>query len=172
MAVGVTFYFTIVSVSGVCVRPLQDVFLMLTTIKRSALVMYSAQQMFHLVNDVASYPQYMANCVGAEVLEQSDSSMVARLDLKKGVIGHSFTTCNTLYEPERIVMSLEQGAFKRLSGEWNFMALTESACKVMLDLEFEFNSLSVGVASSSLFTSVANNLVDALAQRAEEVYGR
>lgn len=67
---------------------------MLTTIKRSALVMYSAQQMFDLVNDVASYPQYMANCVGAEVLEQSDDAMIARLDLKKGGIRYSFTTRN------------------------------------------------------------------------------
>ncbi|MDX2350565.1 MAG: type II toxin-antitoxin system RatA family toxin [Porticoccus sp.] len=145
---------------------------MLTTIKRSALVMYSVQQMFDLVNDVASYPLYMDNCVGAEILEQNEHSMVARLDLKKGGIGHSFTTCNTLKEPERIDMNLQQGPFKRLSGGWSFMALTDSACKVMLDLEFEFNSLSVGIASSSLFTSVANNLVDALAQRAQEVYGR
>ncbi|MCL4120019.1 UNVERIFIED_CONTAM: hypothetical protein GTU68_061571 [Idotea baltica] len=149
---------------------------MLTTIKRSALVMYSAQQMFDLVNDVASYPQYMANCVGAEVLEQSQNAqgqgaMIARLDLKKGGIRYSFTTRNTLIQPERISMSLEQGAFKRFSGEWSFKALTESACKVMLDLEFEFNSLSVGIASSGLFTSVANNLVDALSQRAKEVYG-
>jgi ribosome-associated toxin RatA of RatAB toxin-antitoxin module len=144
---------------------------MLTTIKRSALVMYSAQQMFDLVNDVASYPQYMANCVGAEVLEQSDDVMIARLDLKKGGIRYSFTTRNTLIQPDRISMSLEQGAFKRFSGEWSFKALTESACKVMLDLEFEFNSLSVGIASSGLFTSVANNLVDALSQRAKEVYG-
>ena len=68
-------------------------------------------------------------------------------------------------------MDLQRGPFKRLSGEWSFKALTASACKVMLDLEFEFNSLSVGIASSSLFTSVANNLVDALAQRAQEVYG-
>lgn len=144
---------------------------MLTTIKRSALVMYSVQQMFDLVNDVASYPLYMKNCVSAEILEQNEHSMVARLDLKKGGIGHSFTTCNTLKEPERIDMSLQQGPFKRLSGGWSFMALTDSACKVMLDLEFEFNSLSVSIASSSLFTSVANNLVDALAQRAQEVYG-
>ena len=145
---------------------------MLTTIKRSALVMYSAQQMFDLVNDVASYPQYMENCVGAEILEQSDDVMVARLDLKKGGINHSFTTCNKLYEPERISMTLEQGPFSQLSGEWTFQALTESACKVMLDLEFEFNNLAVGIASSSLFTSVANNLVDALSQRAQEVYGQ
>lgn len=145
---------------------------MLTTIKRSALVMYSDQQMFDLVNDVASYPLYMDDCVGAEILTQSDRAMTARLDLKKGGISHSFTTCNTLYEPKRISMSLEQGPFKKLSGEWSFQALTESACKVMLDLEFEFSSLSLGIASSSLFTSVANNLVDTLAQRAQEVYGQ
>jgi ribosome-associated toxin RatA of RatAB toxin-antitoxin module len=144
---------------------------MLTTIKRSALVMYSVQQMFDLVNDVASYPLYMENCVGAEVLEQSNDSMVARLDLKKGLISYSFTTCNTLYEPERISMSLQQGPFRQLSGVWSFKVLTDTACKVMLDLEFEFNSLSVGIASSGLFTSVANNLVDALSLRAKEVYG-
>lgn len=164
---------------------------MLTTIKRSALVTFSAQQMFDLVNDVASYPEYMDNCVGAEVLEQSEvcqsedsqnlcpqnkgsqdkSTMVARLDLKKGGISYSFTTCNTLMPPDSISMSLQQGPFKRLSGVWSFKALTDSACKVMLDLEFEFNSLSVGIASSGLFTSVANNLVDALSKRAQEVYG-
>jgi ribosome-associated toxin RatA of RatAB toxin-antitoxin module len=145
---------------------------MLTTIKRSALVMYSAQQMFDLVNDVASYPQYMEHCVNTEILEQSDDLMIARLDLKKGGINHSFTTSNQLYKPDRISMSLQQGPFSQLSGEWSFKALTETACKVMLDLEFEFNNLAVGVASSSLFTSVANNLVDALSQRAQEVYGQ
>lgn len=150
---------------------------MLTTIKRSALVTFSAQQMFDLVNDVASYPEYMDNCVGAEVLEQTQDedtcqgTIVARLDLKKGGISYSFTTCNTLMPPDSISMSLQQGPFKRLSGVWSFKALTDSACKVMLDLEFEFNSLSVGIASSGLFTSVANNLVDALSKRAQEVYG-
>jgi len=145
---------------------------MLTTIKRSALVMFSAEQMFDLVNDVASYPLYMEGCVGAHILEESDRSMTARLDLKKGGVTQSFTTRNTLYRPDRIELQLQEGPFKKLSGLWTFKALTDSACKVMLDLEFEFNSLSVGLASGSLFSSVANNLVDALSRRAQEVYGR
>ena len=145
---------------------------MLTTIKRSALVMFSAEQMFDLVNDVASYPLYMEGCVGAHILEESDRSMTARLDLKKRGVTQSFTTRNTLYRPERIELQLQEGPFKKLSGLWTFKALTDSACKVMLDLEFEFNSLSVGLASGSLFSSVANNLVDALSRRAQEVYGR
>lgn len=145
---------------------------MLTTIKRSALVMYSVEQMFDLVNDVASYPLYMEGCVGAVVLEESEDTMIARLDLKKGGVGQSFTTCNTLLRPERIGLRLHDGPFKKLSGEWSFKPLTESACKVMLDLEFEFNSLSVGLASGGLFASVANNLVDSLSRRAKEVYGQ
>ena len=34
-------------------------------INRSALVMFSAEQMYHLVNDVASYPQFLPGCVGS-----------------------------------------------------------------------------------------------------------
>ena len=49
--------------------------------------------------------------------------------------------------------------------------LDKNSCKVSLDLEFEFSSFSVGLVSNQLFTSVANNLVDALSTRAKEIYG-
>ena len=52
-------------------------------VQRSALVMYSDQAMFDLVNDVANYPAFMDGCQSAEVFEHSDKAMVARLDLKK-----------------------------------------------------------------------------------------
>ena len=97
--------------------------------------------------------------------------MVAKLDLKKGFLRQSFTTRNVLYEPERISMTLDKGPFQKFSGEWSFTALDKTACKVSLGLEFEFNSISVSLASGQLFTSVANSLVDALSSRAKEVYG-
>lgn len=76
---------------------------MLTTIKRSALVMYSAQQMFDLVNDVASYPLYMDNCVGAEILEQNKHSMVARLDFKKVVLATALQPVTLLRSPSELI---------------------------------------------------------------------
>jgi len=144
---------------------------MATVINRTALLAYSVQQMFDIVNDVARYPEYMNNCIGTEILKQDKFFMIARLDLKKGFLRQSFTTHNTLYEPERISMSLDKGPFSKFCGEWTFKKLDTNACKVSLDLEFEFSSFSVGLASSQLFTSVANNLVDALSERAKEVYG-
>lgn len=145
---------------------------MITTLNRSALVLHSDEQMYRLVNDVAAYPEYMEGCAGSEVFEQSDRHMVARLDLKKGAIGMSFTTRNTLQAPASISLQLQEGPFKKLSGEWLFKALTDSACKVTLALEFETNSISTSIASSSLFSKVANNMVDSMCKRAEKIYGK
>jgi ribosome-associated toxin RatA of RatAB toxin-antitoxin module len=141
------------------------------TVQRSALVMHSDQSMFDLVNDVASYPLFMQGCQAAEVLEHSDQHMVARLDLKKGGVKTSFMTRNRLQAPSLIEMNLEDGPFKSLKGVWTFKALSPEACKVSLDLEFEFNNMAVGLAASRLFSSMANELVDSLCRRADQIYG-
>ena len=143
-----------------------------TRIERSAIVLHSAQMMFDLVNDIASYPDYMDGCVGAEVLFRAEHEVVARLDLAKGGIRQSFTTRNWLSSPEGIEMILEEGPFKRLQGQWRFQALTESACKVSLLLEFEFKSGVAKLAGSKLFTRVANNLVAATTERADAITSR
>lgn len=143
---------------------------MLTLIQRSALLMHSASNMYKLVNDVGSYPQYMKGCVATEILEQGEDYMVARLDLKARNIGYSFTTRNRLETDRLVEMSLVEGPFKRLHGQWEFKQLTETACKVSLDLSFEFQSLSISIASSSLFAGVADNLLDAVVARADKIY--
>ncbi len=143
----------------------------MNTVQRTALVMHSDQAMFDLVNDVASYPQFMQGCQTAEVFEHTEQQMVARLDLKKGGVKTSFMTRNRLQAPSEIEMSLEDGPFKSLKGVWRFKALTPQACKVSLDLEFEFNSTAVGLAASKLFSSMANELVDSLCRRADQIYG-
>ena len=80
-------------------------------------------------------------------------------------------TRNRLQSPSMIEMSLEDGPFKRLKGVWTFKSLTPQACKVSLDLEFEFNNMAVGLAAAKLFSTMANELVDSLCRRADEVYG-
>jgi ribosome-associated toxin RatA of RatAB toxin-antitoxin module len=141
------------------------------TVQRSALVMHSDQSMFDLVNDVASYPLFMRGCQTAEVFECTELQMVARLDLKKGGVKTSFMTRNRLQAPSMIEMNLEDGPFKSLKGVWRFKPLTPQACKVSLDLEFEFNNMAVGLAASKLFSTMANELVDSLCRRADQIYG-
>ncbi|MGK2915333.1 MAG: type II toxin-antitoxin system RatA family toxin [Porticoccaceae bacterium] len=145
---------------------------MSTRIDRSALVNYSPEMMFDLVNDVAAYPAYLDGCVAATVISSSAEEMVVRLDLSSAGVRQSFTTRNRLLRPHTIEMSIEEGPFRHFRGAWGFKALDGRACKVSLSLEFELKNRLLGKAVGALFAQVANNQVSAVVLRAEVVYGK
>jgi len=119
---------------------------LLVRIERSALVSYSCERMFALVNDIESYPKYMPGCGGAKILEQGEGWLKASLELSMMGIKQGFTTRNNLSPPHSMRMTLENGPFKSLEGEWQFKALNDSACKVSFWLEFEVKSSILGFA--------------------------
>lgn len=142
----------------------------MTTIQRSALVPYSAQTMFDLVNAIEAYPQFMEGCAGATILSRTNDIIEARLDLAKSGMRYSFTTRNRLLPPERIELTLVEGPFETFSGAWTFQTLSEHACKIALHLEFEMSGRLLNFAARKMFDSVANQMVDALVRRAHKVH--
>ena len=136
-------------------------------IVRSALVEHSAARMFALVNDVAAYPQRFDWCHAADVLEQGEDRVVARLDLGFGGFHTWFTTDNTLAPPHHIDMALRDGPFKRLQGRWQFHVLDESACKVTLTLDFEPQSRLLGPALAIGMQGLADRMVDDFVREAD-----
>lgn len=141
-------------------------------IKRSALVHYSPAEMYQLVNNVAEYASFLPWCRSSAVISESDTEMVASVEIAKGVLNKTFTTQNRLLRDERIELQLVDGPFKKLSGYWQFDSLkTENACKVNLELEFEFDNALMSIAAKPIFTQIANSLVDSFCKRAVDVYG-
>ena len=143
----------------------------MTTITRSALVMYTADQMFDLVNDVRRYPEFLNGCERTEVLAEGNDFIEATLTIAKAGIKQSFSTHNQLERPFRMHMTLLDGPFTRFEGIWHFDALSEEACKVSLDMDFEVANKVTGIALGAVFKQVANMMVDAFVKRANEVYG-
>ncbi|WP_414827710.1 type II toxin-antitoxin system RatA family toxin [Alteromonas sp. H39] len=140
------------------------------SIQRSALVAHSAQAMFDLVNDVESYPDFLPGCQDSKVLENTAEEMKASLLVAKAGIKQWFTTHNTLYPASRIDMQLVEGPFKRLTGGWTFSALSEEACKIELNLEFEFSNKLAEMAFGKVFNALAASMVNAFTERARSVY--
>ncbi len=141
-------------------------------VKRSALVPYTAGEMFVLVDDVAAYPEFLLWCSSAEVHNRSDGSVEATLELKMGAVSKTFTTRNVRREFESIDLALLGGPFKHLSGGWRFKDFGEDGSKVSLDLEFEFSSRLADMMFGSFFEDACNSLVEAFSRRAAAVYGR
>ena len=136
-------------------------------ILRSALVEHSAARMFALVNDVAAYPRRFEWCRQAQVLEQRQDRLLARLDLGLGGFHTWFTTENTLVPPHHIDMALRDGPFARLHGRWTFHALDENACKVSLQLDFEPQSRLLLPALALGLQGLADRMVDDFVREAE-----
>lgn len=141
-------------------------------ISRTALVPYTAEQMYMLVDDIEAYPVFLPWCKSSQVLSRDEDEVRARLELSKSGIHKSLTTCNRLQKNKIIEMRLLKGPFRHLEGIWRFENLTDTGCKVSLDLEFEFTNRLLKMTLGPIFDQIANTLVDAFCKRALDVYGK
>ena len=144
----------------------------MTTINKSALVAYSAAQMYALVNDINAYSDFLPWCNRSEVLSRTGNTVEATLELHKGALSKTFTTRNTITKNESIDIELLGGPFRHLAGSWKFQALGEEGSKVSLHLEFEFESRMVDMMFGAFFEETCNSLVDAFTRRAVDIYGQ
>lgn len=140
-------------------------------IVRTALLPYSADQVYKLVNDVKSYPEFLPWCGGSEVISESDYAMQAGVVIAKAGIKQKFVTDNHLVPGKRIEMRLLDGPFKSLKGEWQFKALDVDACKIQFEVEFEVSNGLLNMAIGPIFEQIASTMVDSFSKRAKEIYG-
>ncbi|MBP8143796.1 MAG: type II toxin-antitoxin system RatA family toxin [Inhella sp.] len=148
-------------------------------VKKSVLLWYSPREMYELVTDVPSYPQFLPWCDGAQVLERHEDGLTARLHLAFGGVQTHFTTRNSHRANEAVRVALVDGPFSHLEGDWQFKPLTRpgaapgavNACKVLFELRYAFSSAALETVLSPVFGRVAQTFVDRFVARAEQVYG-
>lgn len=143
----------------------------MTTISKSALVTYSPEEMFKLIDNIEAYSDFLPWCGKATEILRDEKNVEASILISYGGLNKEFTTQNKNTAFEKIEMHLVNGPFKNLDGVWLFEPLGETACKVSLNLEFEFSSKIISVTLGPVFSKIANSLVDAFIKRADTVYG-
>lgn len=139
-------------------------------VRRSAIVPFSPEAMFDLVADIDSYPLFLPGCTGAKVHARKGDTVEASLALAQGPLKTDFGTRNVHTRPKRIEMKLISGPFRALQGAWTFTPLGEGGCRVVLDLDFEFDSRIKDLLLGPAFEALCNKLVDAFVGRARDIY--
>ena len=143
----------------------------MTVVQKSALVKFSANQMFDLVNYIEDYPNFLPWCSGSRIIRRGEGIDEAELLISKGGFKKSFSTRNKIDEGGMITVSLLDGPFSYLEGVWNFMPLREDASKISLDLEFEMSGKLASLAFGVVFNQICNTMVSSFTSRAKEIYG-
>jgi coenzyme Q-binding protein COQ10 len=133
-------------------------------------VPYTPEQLFELVADVGSYPKFLPWCVGARVRSRSDTKLLADLTIGFGPFRESFTSRVTLDRPNRVVVKYENGPFRYLNNQWDFLPHDPGA-EVAFFVDFEFRSRILQAAVGVVFNEAVRRMVNAFLKRARDVYG-
>jgi ribosome-associated toxin RatA of RatAB toxin-antitoxin module len=139
-------------------------------VRKSVLVPFSADAMFELVDQIEHYPQFLPWCGGVQVAQTCDGRKTARIDIDFHGIRTHFATDNVNRRGESIVVTLNDGPFRHMHGEWRFGPLAPDACKVDFELAYEFTTHILEKAVGPVFHHIANTFIDAFVRRAESVY--
>lgn len=140
-------------------------------IRRSAIVEHAAAELYALVDDIESYPQFLPWCVAASVHDRTPTTTRATLTVGLKGMRQSFTTQNDNRAGDAIEMRLVEGPFRTFSACWRFSPLSAGACKIDFSLEYEFSSRILARLLEPLFDRIADTMVDAFARRADQIHG-
>jgi ribosome-associated toxin RatA of RatAB toxin-antitoxin module len=143
----------------------------MNSLKRQALVPHSCRQMYELVNNIEDYPRFLPWCSDSKIIKRTEEEVIAELEINWKGVHKRFTTRNVLTPFTRMDIVLVNGPLKHMEGIWGFHSLAEKACKVTLDMEFEFAGGFVDRLFQPVFQTIANSMVDAFCKRAAELYG-
>ena len=144
------------------------------TVHKSVLIWYNAAEMFALVTDVGSYPQFLPWCDKSAILAQDAHGMTAKVGLVMAGLRQSFTTRNTHVKDSKVSLTLLDGPFSKLDGQWDFIPVgngADRACKVEFALSYDFDNAVLATLVGPVFDKIAGSLVEAFVKRAEAIYG-
>ncbi|MGO4449566.1 type II toxin-antitoxin system RatA family toxin [Phyllobacterium sp. TAF24] len=141
-------------------------------------VVHRAEQMFDLVADVESYPQFLPMCESLKVRSRKERDgktlLIADMTVGYKLIRETFTS-QVLLKPDEKVIETKyiDGPFRYLDNKWQFVPLANPEhSEVKFYIDYEFKSRTLGFLMGSMFDIAFRKFTEAFEKRADQIYGR
>lgn len=132
---------------------------------------YTREQLFDLVADVASYPQFLPWVIGARIRTKMPELLVADLMVGFKVFRETFTSKVTLERPGHIHVDYVNGPLKYLHNDWTFTEAGEDHTAIDFFVDFEFKNRLFESMAGAVFHEAVKRMVAAFEKRALAIYG-
>ena len=132
---------------------------------------YSSEEIFNLVSDIESYPEFLPWCIGTRILKQEKNIIYADLIVGFKLVREVYTSKVILQRPNAIDVEYEKGPFKHLINNWKIKEIG-SGCEVKFFIDFEFKSRFLRGLMGVFFGEAVNRMVTAFENRANVIYGK
>jgi coenzyme Q-binding protein COQ10 len=144
--------------------------------RASHVVRHSPEQMFDLVADVESYPQFVPLCRALKIRRRfvtagGGETLVADMEVGYKAIREKFTSRVTLHRAQkRIDVEYIDGPFSHLENMWRFADAGEGKCRVEFYIAYEFRSRALATLMGGMFDAAFRKFASAFEARADEVF--
>ena len=136
---------------------------------------FSAQEIYDLVVDVESYPQFLPWCKNAQISKHiSASNIQAELLINFKNIFERYTSDVVFLQKSEKEYFVEakaiKGPFKSLINRWKIVEIDHKKTQVEFFLEFEFNSLLLSKMLGTIFSLETQKMMNSFEKRASTLY--
>lgn len=148
----------------------------MTSRRTSTEVPYTADQMFALVADIESYPEFLPWCVALRIADRRPEKkltyLTADMIVAYRVFREKFRSLVRLDEIGRTIeVDYIDGPFRSLKNSWSFRVLPTGSI-VDFSIEFEFRSPLLQATARAVFEKAFLKMSEVFVERASSVYGR
>ena len=135
---------------------------------------YGAKEMFDLVADISSYPEFLPWCAAARIREEVQKGQVQQIEadlvISFKVFREKFGS-RVLLNTSKYIIETDyiDGPFRYLHSVWSFENC-EEGCKVKFNVDFEFKNAMLQSIIGLVFNDAMQRIVRAFERRASDLY--
>ncbi len=138
----------------------------------SRLLPFSSKELYDIIIDVESYPEFLPWCKDSKVLNKTNSnSFEAKLTVGYKSINETYIS-NIKFESNKIIETTAiEGPFRHMNNIWKFNSKPNKACLLEFNISFEFKSFLLDSFMGAVFYKATTKLVSAFEERAKNLHG-
>ena len=146
----------------------------MTSHSETKLLPYGAKEMFDLVADISSYPEFLPWCAAARIRKDVQIGEVKQIEadliISFKVFREKFGS-RVLLDSSKYVIETDyiDGPFRYMHSVWSFKDCDEG-CEVKFKVDFEFKNAVLESIIGLVFNDAMQRIVRAFERRASELY--
>ena len=140
----------------------------------AARIEHLAKEMFDLVADISSYPEFLPWCAAARVREEVQKGAVKQIEadlvISFKVFREKFGS-RVLLDASKLIIETHyiDGPFSYMHSVWSFED-SEQGCEVKFKVDFEFKNAMLQSIIGLVFNDAMQRIVRAFERRASDLY--
>jgi coenzyme Q-binding protein COQ10 len=141
--------------------------------KHQKTVSYSPKQMFDLVMDIESYPQFLPWCIDAKIIQiLSQNGLIADVVMKFNIFTQKHRSkITTINDNNSYTINIESVSevFEYLNSKWIFNPIV-SGTDINFYMDFKFKSFVFQNLINILLKQVSSQIISKFEERARSIY--